>query len=436
MRRSRHLQSLFSQSLDRAVFGTYFLGAVVPLLALAFVIHRYVLPTMDRGTDRYATLGMIAMIIAVGLLSLAAFFALRRITLHALWRMKADNSRLSTILLASRDLSGAIHTHAVADTAATCARALTDADGAIVLLQPDAGKPPTLCESAGEEAQRLYQKFEQPLRELLEAALESKSPSLLSSGECGPAGSATEALSAAAAVPFRAGKDSWGAFLLVHTAPGTELSGEQLDAVSTLASLTSVAFQNAELQDSQRNFFSHVTEILVAALDAQLDRGDPRAGHPDRIAATSNSLGRELGVAAEDLQRLHFGALLHDIGYLKLDRAIHYDAAQCKNHPLLGHRMLSPIRLWEEVAPIVLYHHEWFDGSGYPEQRVGEDIPLLARIVAVADAFDKLTHEDFEGPVLGVQDALAKVSERKGQQFDPEVVDALVSVVGRGELVA
>jgi putative nucleotidyltransferase with HDIG domain len=436
MRRNTHLQSLFSQSLDRAVFGTYFLGAVVPLLALAFVVQRYVLPTMDRGTDRYATLGMIAMIIAVGLLSLAAFFALRRLTLHALWRMKADNSRLSTILLASRDLSGAIHTHAVADTAATCARALTDADGVIVLLQPDADKPPTLCESAGEEAQRLYQKFEQPLRELLESALESKSPAVLSSGECGPAGSAGETPSSAAAVPFRAGKDSWGVFLLVHTAPGAELSGEQLDAVSTLASLTSVAFQNAELQDSQRNFFSHVTEILVAALDAQLDRGDPRAGHPDRIAAISNSLGRELGVAAEDLQRLHFGALLHDIGYLKLDRALHYDAAQCKSHPLLGHRMLSRIRLWEEVAPIVLYHHEWFDGSGYPEQRAGEDIPLSARIVAVADAFDKLTHEDFEGPVLGVQDALAKIGERKGQQFDPEVVDALVAIVARGELVA
>ena len=434
MRRKAHFQSLFTQTLDRAVFGTYFLGAVVPLLALAGVIHRYVLPTLDRS-DRYATFGMIAMIIAVGLLSLAAFFALRRITLHALWRMKADNSRLSTILLASRDLSGAIHSHAVADTAATCARALTEADAAIVLLQPDADKPPTLCESSGEAAQSLYQEFEQPLRDLLDSALESRSPALLSTGECGPDGSSAEGPAAAAAVPFRAGKDSWGAFLLIHTTPGSVLSGEQVDAVSTLASLTSVAFQNAELQDSQRNFFSHVTEILVAALDAQLDRGDPRAGHPDRVAAVANSLGREVGIAADALQRLHFGALLHDIGYLKLDRALHYDAAQCKSHPLIGHRMLSRIRLWEEVAPIVLYHHEWFDGSGYPEQRAGEDIPLEARIVAVADAFDKLTHEDFEGPVLGVQDALAKIRERKGQQFDPEVIDALVAIVERGELV-
>jgi putative nucleotidyltransferase with HDIG domain len=436
MRRRTHLQSIFSQTLDRAVFATYFLGAVVPLIALAVVIHRYALPTLDRGADRYAMFGMVAMILAVGLLSLAAFFALRRLTLHALWRMKADNRRLSTILLASRDLSGAIHTHAVADTAATCARALTDVEATIVLLQPDADKPPTICEASGEEAQRLYQRFEQPLRELIDAALETRSPVLLENRGDRSDGAAAEAPVCAAAVPFRVAKDAWGAFLLIDTAPKSELSSEQLDAVSTLASLTSVAFQNAELQDSQRNFFSHVTEILVAALDAQLDRGDPRAGHPDRIAAVANSLGRELGVAADDLQRLHFGALLHDIGYLKLDRALHYDAAECKNHPVLGHRMLSRIRLWEEVAPIVLYHHEWFDGSGYPEQRAGSDIPLEARIVAVADAFDKLTHEDFEGPVLGVPEAFAKIRERRGQQFDPSVVDALGAIIERGELVA
>ena len=207
-----------------------------------------------------------------------------------------------------------------------------------------------------------------------------------------------------------------------------------MDAVTTLAGFVSVAFQSADLQNSQRNFFSHVTDILVAALDAQLDQGDGRVGHARRMAALANSIGRELELSEEPLQRLHFGSLLHDIGYLKIDRALHYDPAQCRNHPVLGHRMLSRIRLWQDVAPVVLHHHEWFDGSGYPESLAGADIPVESRIVAVADVFDKLTHEDFESPAVSPDAALARLRESAGQQFDPRVLDALEAVLSRGEL--
>jgi HD-GYP domain-containing protein (c-di-GMP phosphodiesterase class II) len=225
-----------------------------------------------------------------------------------------------------------------------------------------------------------------------------------------------------------------GAFVLLHTTPGAAFERERIDAVTSLAGFTSVAFQSSDLQNSQRNFFAHVTEILVAALDAQLDQGDPRVGHPNRIAALANGIGRELSLTEEPLHRLHFASLLHDIGYLKIDRALHYDPAQCKDHPILGHRMLSRIRLWQDVAPIVLHHHEWFDGSGYPESRSGSDIPLESRIVAVADVFDKLTHEAFERPAIDAQEALAQIREGAGCQFDPRVVAALAALVERGEL--
>ena len=94
------------------------------------------------------------------------------------------------------------------------------------------------------------------------------------------------------------------------------------------------------------------------------------------------------------------------------------------------------IQLWQDVAPIVLYHHEWYDGSGYPESRRGSEIPLESRIVAVADAFDKWTHEDFSQPAVSLDGALARLSEGAGGQFDPRVVEALTSVAGRGELAA
>ncbi len=429
MPQSGQFQSLFSQKLDRAVFGTYFLGSVVPTAFLAAVLHQYVLPGF--GQDGLATTGLIGMLLGVGVLSLASFFALRRLVDTALKRMKADNRRLETILTASRDLSGALHTHSVADTAAQCAIALTDVGAAYVLLQAGRGKPLLVCESAGQDPAPLYQANQETIGEVLDAAVASGTPSFLETGDATGRGP-----SAIAVIPLAVAGGLRGAFVLLHTEPGAGFAPEQVDAVTSLAGFVSVAFQSADLQNSQRNFFSRVTEILVTALDAQLDQGDARAGHPNRIAAVANSIGRELGLAEEPLQRLHFASLLHDIGYLKIDRALHFDPSQCKAHPLLGFRMLSPIRLWQDVAPVVLHHHEWFDGSGYPEGRAGSDIPLESRILLVADVFDKLTHEDFECPAVGVSEALDQIRAGTGRQFDPRVVDALAAIASRGELVA
>ncbi len=426
-----HIRSLFSQKLDRAVFATYFLGSVVPTGILAVVLHRHVLPNISDGN---ATLGMIGLLVAVGLLSLASFFALRRLVRGALQRMDSDNHRLSAILAASRELSSAPHTHAVADTASGTALALTEARAVYVLLQAARGKPLLVCESAGEDSAPLYQANQERIGELLDAALASGTVTTLTCGSS--AGDRCDEIpSAIVVVPLTVANSLRGAFVLLHTKPAAFFSPEQMDAVSSLAGLTSVAFQSADLQSSQRNFFSHVTEILVAALDAQLDRGDTRAGHPNRIAAVANSIGRELKLGEEPLQRLHFAALLHDIGYLKIDRALHHDPAQCRNHPMLGHRLLSRIRLWQDVAPIVLYHHEWFDGSGYPENRSGSDIPLESRIGAGADVFDKLTHEDYQRPVCSIESAFGQIEEGAGRRFDPRVVGALGKIVERGELV-
>lgn len=432
MAHSGPLQSLFSQKLDRAVFATYFLGAVVPMLALAVVVHRFVIPVLEHEADRFSTVGMISLILAVGMLSLVSFFALRRLIHGALSRMDADNKRLATILAASRNLSNALHTHAVADTSSSCALALTDAQAAYVLLQPSPGKPISVCESSGEDAASLFQTHGDLIHELLESAFAEARPITLS----GKSSQSDGAPSTLAVVPMTLTSGLNGAFVVLDTRARASLSIDEVSGIQTLAGFTSVALQNAELQDSQRNFFAHVTEILVAALDAQLDRNDPRAGHGNRVAAVANTLGRELGLDQNSLQNLHFASLLHDIGYLKIDRALHYDAAQCKNHPVLGHRMLTRIRLWADVAPIVLYHHEWFDGTGHPEKRSGYDIPVEARIVAAADAFDKLTHEDAARPPLSVQDALARLTQSMARQFDPEVVEALRAVVARGDLVA
>ena len=427
MPRTGPLRSLFSQNLDRAVFTTYFLGSVVPTAALALVMHQYVLPAIDR--DGATAMGMLGAVLGVGALSLAAFFALRRLVGAAVARMAADNERLASIVAASRELAVAADTHGVAATSAACALELTRARATYVLLQAGPDKPLLVCESAGSDPAPIYQAHQHLIGEVLESATSSDRPALLDVSDPTPG-----APSSIAVIPLSVAGGLKGAFVLLHTEPGARFEPDRIDAVASLAGFSSVAFQSADLQNSQRNFFSHVTDMLVAALDAQLDPGDGRVGHAGRVAALANSIGREMGLDDEPLQRLHFAALLHDIGYLKIDRSLHYDAAQCRNHPALGHRMLSRIRLWQDVAPIVLSHHEWFDGSGYPESRAGSDIPIESRILGAADAFDKRTHEDFDCPAVGPVEALAEMRESAGRQFDPRVVDALAVVLERGEI--
>jgi HD-GYP domain-containing protein (c-di-GMP phosphodiesterase class II) len=433
MSKKPHARSIFSQTLDQAVFVAYFLGAVVPLLAFAAVVQRYALPELGKDSQElWTAIGGMA---AVALLSLAAFFALRRLVHGALQRMNADNRRLRSILKASQELTQAPDSRVVAEVAARCALAVSEARAVFMFSDPRSGKASSLCDSVGEGASSLQQSCEDQLMELVEAAVETgRIAQLDASGDADAKTRSAGGLRAAVAVPLAGEDTARGAIVAAHVRSGARFRSEQLDSMATLAAFTSVAFRSADLQGAQRNFFAHVTEILVAALDAQLDAGDPRAGHAKRIAAIANRLGRELGLDEDRLQRLHFASLLHDIGLLKIDRALHVSPEQCKNHPVLGHRMLSRIRLWEEVAPVVLYHHEWFDGSGYPENRAGAQIPLESRIIAVADGFDELTHEGFEHPSMSLEQALAELESRSGQQHDPRVVDALSALAQRGEV--
>lgn len=429
MNGSARFGSLFSQKFDRAVFGIYFLGAIAPLLLLVVVAQRYAIPELE--TQSYGATSLIALIVAVGGLSLAAFFALRHVTHGALAQMDLDNERLTKLLRMSRELSDAPHADVVAETAAQSAIALLDAHAAFVLLRAEASKELTLSQSAGAGAQDIYAAHEGLLQELVETAeLQGGHASLSSAAfESGPN---ANGLSAAAAITLPGEKGaSRGALIVVHNQPGRSFSSSELDSVATLCSLTSVALENANLQDTQRNFFAHVTEILVAALDEQVDG---RKGHATSVAQLANRLGRELGLEGDTLQRLHFASLLHDIGMLKIDRSLQQDPAHFRKHATLGNRMLSRIRLWEDIAPIVHHHHESFDGSGYPEGLRGEQIPLESRVILVADAFDAMIRSEGPRPARTLEEVMRELEECSGGQFDPQVVAAFRALFDRGEI--
>jgi HD domain-containing protein len=181
---------------------------------------------------------------------------------------------------------------------------------------------------------------------------------------------------------------------------------------------------------------------LVAALDVH---DKITRGHAERVRAYAYSLGQQLSLAGDDLDRLNWSALLHDIGKLEVSSEILNKAGkptdeeweQLRLHPLYGETLVEPLREWlGEWAEAVGYHHERWDGKGYPRGLAGDEIPLPGRIVAIADVFDVITSARSYKEASNAGDARAEIARCSGTQFDPRLVRAFVDIsLGRMRLV-
>jgi putative nucleotidyltransferase with HDIG domain len=162
-------------------------------------------------------------------------------------------------------------------------------------------------------------------------------------------------------------------------------------------------------------------------------------GHSLGVADIAVDIAEEMDFADEDIHFLRQAALLHDIGKLALDPTVVDKAGplspeeyeEIKQHPLIGARIVSKEPSFAVVAPTVRHHHEMTDGSGYPDGLAGETIPLGARILAVADAFDAMQRQVAYREPLSAYEAASEVVRVKGIQFDPDVVDAFIKVALR-----
>jgi response regulator RpfG family c-di-GMP phosphodiesterase len=197
-----------------------------------------------------------------------------------------------------------------------------------------------------------------------------------------------------------------------------------------------VALRTEELRralDTVEEAYRSTLRALTAALDA---RDSETSGHSRRVVSFSLRLGRELGLDADELRSLEFGALLHDVGKIGVPDAVlrkpsqldDEEWARMRQHPLYGERILSGIEFLRGASLVVAQHHERWDGTGYPAGSRGRDIDLKTRIFAVADAFDAITSDRVYRAAQSYEAAAAELREWAGRQFDPEVVAAFLSI--------
>jgi HD-GYP domain-containing protein (c-di-GMP phosphodiesterase class II) len=217
-----------------------------------------------------------------------------------------------------------------------------------------------------------------------------------------------------------------GVLELVNKRGGTPFDEQDLNLLFNLADQAAISIEHTRLQDAQNNYFTHVIELLIGVMDTHVS---VKKGHARRVAKYSNLLGRGLGLTEKELKTLYFSALLHDIGLLRLDAMGEWPRERIELHPVLGFEMVKDIIFWKELAPIILHHHERWDGRGYPEKLEGAAIPLGARIIGACEAFDIITSVNSYKAPLPYEMAIREMEAHTGKQFDPNIVSALKAQV-------
>ncbi len=181
-----------------------------------------------------------------------------------------------------------------------------------------------------------------------------------------------------------------------------------------------------------RDMFTQTVSSLAQAVDA---RDKYTSGHSIRVKEIAVDIGRVLRCNDAEMEALEWGGLLHDVGkigvpdavLLKQERLTREERMIMNSHPVLGAEIIAPVTKLAPELPLIRHHHEWYNGSGYPDRLIGDEIPRLARILHVADAFEAMTAaRPYRMKPLSAEQALGELRKYAGVQFDPVVVDAFV----------
>lgn len=207
------------------------------------------------------------------------------------------------------------------------------------------------------------------------------------------------------------------------------------DEISDLAkSFNKMAASLYESRKNLHNYFYRIVQSLVRVMEA---RDHYTKGHSEKVAKYSEKIALKMGCNQEAIELIKEAAELHDIGKLKIQEKILNKKEKLtpqeweliRLHPIIGGEILKPVVLNEEILAVIRWHHERYDGKGYPDAISGDNIPLFAQVLAVTDAYDAMTSLRTYRPALSREEAINELKKNRGTQFNPNVVDTFVQVL-------
>jgi HD-GYP domain-containing protein (c-di-GMP phosphodiesterase class II) len=223
-----------------------------------------------------------------------------------------------------------------------------------------------------------------------------------------------------------------GVINIIDKVFGESFCETDVNLLCTIAGQVSIAVENARLYEALEGNCFNMVRSLAASLEA---KDQYTSGHSQRVTEYSSAIANMMGVSDKEKETLCHAALLHDIGKIgiselilnKTDKLNDSEFDTIKSHPSTGEKIIKPLAFLDDAMHHIRGHHESFDGRGYPDRLGGEDLPLLTKIMTVADSFDAMTSDRTYRPSMKTNKAVLELKRVAGKQFDPDVVDAFAS---------
>ncbi len=231
--------------------------------------------------------------------------------------------------------------------------------------------------------------------------------------------------------PLSIGRKVLGVIEVLNKCEGRTFDEDDMETVVSVANTTAMAVENTRIRQTLMEAYKNTIVALAAAVDAK----DPYTrGHSERVMGYASKAGIVLSFSADEIETLEYAGILHDIGKLTIDSSVLTKSEPLtsgeweimRTHPVTGADLLREIPFLENAAELVLSHHERYDGTGYPKGLKGDDIPLGARLIAVAEAFDTMTTDRAYRSALPIDIAVKELNICAGTQFCPMAVKALI----------
>lgn len=235
-------------------------------------------------------------------------------------------------------------------------------------------------------------------------------------------------------VPLKVEKEILGILTLCNSVGKPFFTLDDLNFLLMIGGFTAVIIKNKVLYDELRRSFLDTTRALIRIIEA---KDLYTSGHSHAVTKYALEIGRRLKLSRSQMEMLKFCGILHDIGKIGIHDSIlnkpfslsREEYELVKRHPLIGEKIVKQIKFLKPGAPVIRHHHERYDGKGYPDGLKEREIPLLARILSVADAFDAMRSDRPYRKGLSIQKAIKELKDKAGSQFDPEIVDVFCEIL-------